>query len=154
MDLYKKTPHSSASIAHQRGQALLLPAVAIIGILAMGVSSFGLITLKSQLKTETVTEMRFAQVQTALAAFFVSHYRLPCPARPDLLISDPLYGIENANCANTTFGVGNAAIAMGAVPWITLGISQNSAMDTYGNFLTYYVTLSATTTGIWRGRLR
>ncbi len=40
-------------------------------------------------------EMKMARVQNAISAFFAKNNRLPCPANPMLVYTDPLYGKES-----------------------------------------------------------
>ncbi len=57
-------------------------------------------------------EMKMARVQNAISAFFAKNNRLPCPANPMLVYTDPLYGKESWDAGghcNITFTTFNGA---------------------------------------------
>lgn len=91
-----------------------------------------------------VTKENEQAIKLALLNFIIRNNRLPCPAVATLSKSSAGYGVEATTpntCTNTTI-VDNVAI--GVIPWKTLGIASTIASDGYYNRLTYQVTLAAT----------
>lgn len=80
-----------------------------------------------QLEKEKQTHHTFEQITYGLAAFFLQHKRMPCPASPD--ITGHNHGIEaQDNCHQP-----------GIVPYKTLGISPSLAKDGHHHWITYAV---------------
>ena len=91
------------------------------------------------------TRGREDAIKTALITFISRNNRLPCPAVPTLLPTDPNYGKESptpATCTGTA--VGGFPVAIGIVPWIDLGLSNDAGQDAYNQRFTYAVSLLAT----------
>lgn len=91
------------------------------------------------------TRGREDAIKTALITFISRNNRLPCPAVPTLLPTDPNYGKESptpGTCTGTA--VGGFPLAIGIVPWIDLGLSNDAGQDAYNQRFTYAVSLLAT----------
>jgi hypothetical protein len=108
----------------------------------MGIAlSMGLKLANVNLENAAYSETRSKQelVKQALIGFLRANGRLPCPDTAAGLAT----GVESA-CS----GVALAPSGYGVVPWQTLGISRDAALDGWGNFFTYRVsnvTLGAAT---------
>ena len=74
-----------------------------------------------------------AVVQAALRVFVTGNNRLPCPANPNLTT-----GLESAGAA----GICN--FPAGTIPWATLGLRVDDAVDPWGEVLSYRVFAGAT----------
>jgi len=128
-----------------RGFTLIeLAVVLFVGTLILG----GIVQyLALQVATAKITATRTKQdaIKSALVNYIARNNQLPCPADPVLSNGDPLNGVAKA--AGVCAGGGvvtTAVIAQGAVPWATLGLSREAALDGYGNRFTYQVVISAT----------
>jgi streptogramin lyase len=95
-------------------------------------------------------------ILTALRQYQAATCSLPCPADPTLATGANNYGVAAANPGtgspgNCTGGTPAAAyadttkhIAIGMVPWKTLGLSYEYALDGWGRDITYAVDTGAT----------
>lgn len=94
------------------------------------------------------TKTKEDAIKAALANFIVRNYRLPCPAVATLAEGAANNGVEASTagtCTGTTIsGAGLNQIAVGVVPWASLGLSSEAALDSYANRFTYQVALAAT----------
>ena len=72
-------------------------------------------------------------VQTALRVFATGNGRLPCPANPNLTT-----GLESAGAA------GACNFPAGTIPWATLGLRVDDAVDPWGEVLSYRVFAGST----------
>ncbi len=117
-------------------------------------------------KITNITSAAMTQSQQAISAFFFANSRLPCPADPTLDPNDVNAGVEYCatfdgplgcygppgspgnkmcrvagarNTANNT-GFGLDPVLTGALPYLTLGITQADAMDGWRTKLGYAVT--------------
>jgi type II secretory pathway pseudopilin PulG len=87
--------------------------------------------------TDVSDEMRKASAQLAVAAAALEGYaagaqRLPCPARPDV---DPDTGDE----VPTAPGSADCSYPEGTLPWRTIGMRKDDAIDPWGRRLSYRV---------------
>lgn len=119
----------------QKGATLLL---FVIGIFLAAATIFALNLLvpaqRGTVQAET-TAANFAAIQNAILAYVTTNGHMPCPADPTVAndgASDP--AAPNATC-NTKGGV---------VPWATLGISPDIALDGWYRWVSYRVLDGAT----------
>ncbi len=90
-----------------------------------------------------ITENRVMMVQDALSTFAVRNYRIPCPASPNQASIEP-FGAERGSGAGGS-DIPDAAVdcsganSTGIVPFATLGLSADTIVDGWGNFLTYKI---------------
>lgn len=112
----------------QRG--FTLAEMAIVVLLISIAMTMGLKTVTANLENAAYSETKSKQerIKIALIGFLRTNGRLPCPdtaATPT--------GIEPvAGCTTPVLGYG-------AVPWATLGLARETALDGWGNFFTYRV---------------
>jgi prepilin-type N-terminal cleavage/methylation domain-containing protein len=100
--------------------------VTLIGILmALGIATAMSVMQNTQRST---TKDRQAFVRDALVAYFTQNHRFPCPDNGGATVRD---GVQDLG------GGGGCATNFGTVPYATLGISNEKALDAYGNFLSY-----------------
>lgn len=89
------------------------------------------------------TKNKQSTIKTALLNFMSRNYRLPCPAVANLVSSNANYGVEAANpgtCTGVTgFGGGSTRNVRGIIPWKSLGLTDETAIDGYGRRFTYQV---------------
>jgi hypothetical protein len=115
-----------------RQQAGMVALVVIVSIALVLVASIALQALQHRQRDAeryARSEKRLETIQRSLAAFVASNNRMPCPANgaAGTGVSDPDGAI--AFCLSPT----------GIVPWRTLGISRDQALDEWGNFVSYRV---------------
>ncbi len=108
--------------------------LAIIGI-AM---TMGLKMLTATLENTAISETQTKQerIKLALVSFLRSNGRLPCPDNAALPAAPT--GLEPAVCT-TALPATNPAAGSGRVPWQTLGLTRDAALDGWGNYFTYRV---------------
>lgn len=133
----------------QNGFTLVEMAVVlvIIGLVLSAAISMGN-TLVNQSRI-SVTKTKLEAIKTALVSYIARNNRLPCPAIPTTPPSTAGYGIEAATpgtCVGISDNVptGATRVVMGILPWITLGLSDESGQDGYYNRFSYAVTANAT----------
>ncbi|WP_018609476.1 type II secretion system protein [Uliginosibacterium gangwonense] len=130
----------------QRGFTLVEIAVvlvimgAMLGLLIAGGATF------LQHVTSATTYSRQATVKTALLGYLRDHGRLPCPAADAAGVESSIPVSTEASAKNSC-GVGEGAgVKAGVVPYATLGLTQEMALDGWGNFYTYVVSSDNATT--------
>jgi prepilin-type N-terminal cleavage/methylation domain-containing protein len=110
--------------------------VVIIGILmAMGLAVTNSMMQNTQRST---TKDREDYVRDALIAYFTANHRIPCPDNGSNVGNTGRDGVEDRVAGGATPTVTtNCTTALGTVPYLTLGIARERAIDAYGNFITY-----------------
>jgi prepilin-type N-terminal cleavage/methylation domain-containing protein len=105
--------------------------LAVVLVLVGIVMTMGLKAVTATLENAAYAETRakLERLKTALIVFLRTNGRLPCPDNSGGLAS----GIEASTC------IANAGEGYGIVPWVTLGIERDAALDGWGNFITYRV---------------
>ncbi|MBS0236533.1 MAG: type II secretion system protein [Proteobacteria bacterium] len=133
----------------QKGFTLIEVSIVILimGLLLTG----GLVTMfaTSERGKTTQTAANLANIQDALAIFLAMNGRLPCPAGLSQTQDSSAFGIEqtsgsNPMACNTASGLfsgttGGETQYYGMVPVRTLGLSDASAIDGFGNRIVYVV---------------
>ncbi len=110
--------------------------VTLIGILmAMGLA---VATSVMQNTQSSVTKDRQTYVRDALLAYFATNHRLPCPDRGSNVGNTGRDGVEDRTVGGAAPDATTACTnPLGTVPFNTLGIAQEKALDGYGNYMTY-----------------
>ena len=124
--------------SHSSGFTLVEMAVVVtlIGILM----ALGLATANSAMERaqRATTKERQDFVRDAFLAYFTVNHRLPCPDNGSNVGNTGRDGVEDRTAGGATPNVlVGCAVALGTVPYQTLGISREKALDAYGNFFTY-----------------
>lgn len=83
------------------------------------------------------TRAKLEALEQAMVRFVVVNRRLPCPADGIQGTANPTSGVEQRNGAVTPATC--TAMATGVVPWRSLGVPADAAMDAWGNLITYRV---------------
>ncbi len=107
--------------------------------------TLGLAAFSAQMNSAAASATRKKQeiIQEALIAYLRDYKRLPCPETTALGGGQPT-GIESRQTAGDPTTL--CASFWGTVPFATLGLSKEIAMDGYDNFYTYFVSNSAVNT--------
>lgn len=119
---------------HRQGGFTLIEAgiaMAIIGLLVAGGLMFGGGILSRNQVAET--EARLDRIEEALVAFGTTNRRLPCPS---IATSGTVTGREDRDAVT---GECNSSQNPGVVPWRTLGLGEDDAVDAWGRLVTYKV---------------
>jgi type II secretory pathway pseudopilin PulG len=121
-----------------QGQTLLVVVAILAGIALAALAVF----LSLNAGQRTVERLKGAnnsqsQAAAALIAYYYQHQTLPCPDSTSL--PDGPSGAAAAACDGSTATKANS----GALPWKTLGLSRDQAVDSYGNYFTYVVSTNA-----------
>ena len=83
------------------------------------------------------TRAKLEALEQAMVRFVMVNRRLPCPADGIQGTANPTSGVEQRNGAVTPATC--TAMATGVVPWRSLGVPADAAMDAWGNLITYRV---------------
>jgi prepilin-type N-terminal cleavage/methylation domain-containing protein len=110
--------------------------VTLIGILlAMGLAAANSVMQNTQ---RSVTKDRQAYVRDAMLAYFTANHRFPCPDNGSNVGNTGRDGVEDRAVGGAIPLVTSACTRnLGTVPYLTLGIAREQALDAYGNFMTY-----------------
>jgi prepilin-type N-terminal cleavage/methylation domain-containing protein len=142
--LLKKYNASSGFSLLELSVVLLILALLITGGMALSLQ-------RIEIAKKDVTVRRMNNIEKALAVFLAKNGRLPCPASPSQLSSNTTFGAEQistvslpAVCitANTDIASANLSsdtLYQGAVPIMSLGLSDSHMLDGWGNKLSYAV---------------
>ncbi|MEI7669025.1 MAG: hypothetical protein WCJ33_02980, partial [Pseudomonadota bacterium] len=109
---------------------------------------------QSVLKANSVSINKMNFVMDSLHQYLANNSRLPCPSDATKSTGDNNFGVEASkpgtadNCSNGTINA-NAIdstnkIAIGGIPFKTLGIPSEYALDGFGRLITYAVDTNAT----------
>ena len=79
------------------------------------------------------TRAKLEALEQAMVRFVMVNRRLPCPADGALGTGNAQSGVEQRPAQECT------AMATGVVPWRSLGVPADAAMDAWGNLITYRV---------------
>ena len=104
--------------------------LAIIVILAGTI--FGISELRAGRTERTLDGLK--RIEDALIQFVAINGRLPCPADGSVDT-----GIENPADPNPQIGAATCTTLVGTVPWRTLGLSQDFALDAWAQKISYRV---------------
>lgn len=126
----KHTHYHSESGVGLLGQAIAVTVLAIIAI-----SLFTLMSHYTSLIKNTNTRIGIADVEKVIMAYGDENNYYPCPANITLKADDPNFGAPNCSIS------GNPIVGM--IPFKELGLSPESAIDSFGYRMTYAVTRAA-----------
>lgn len=118
----------------QRGFAAATIVIVLILIAVALVFGRSFSRPEADLGRRDVTNTSMTRISKALVEFAALNRRLPCPARGDLANDDPNIGVANPDAATTT-----CATADGVVPWKTLALRREDALDGWSRQISYRV---------------
>jgi prepilin-type N-terminal cleavage/methylation domain-containing protein len=136
----KTRPPRSVPLVLSRGFTLIELSIVVV-IISM-LLSLGLGVLNAQLVSaaHSETKKRQAIIQDALTAYLGANKRLPCPDVPNnthgAIDTSQVTGAEDRTGGLAT-GVCSGNI--GVVPYATLGLGREVALDGWGNFMSYSI---------------
>lgn len=136
------------NISKKRGFTLIELSIVLVIIGLIMTTALATINVQVTRSRISDTKNRQENVKTALLNFIARNNRLPCPAVPTLNIGAVGYGVEAltpGTCdAAPASGVAAARVVSGVLPWVSLGLADESASDAYYNRFTYTVSSNAT----------
>lgn len=126
-----------------RGFSLIEIAVVlfIIGLVTGGIVAL----LNSMVGNRQIEATRTRQeaIKTNLISFIARNNRMPCPAPSTS--SDGAEGVTPGTCTGvSSSGTGVSTVVTGMVPWASLGLPEETALDAYNNRFTYQVVRAST----------
>ena len=127
-----------------RGFSLIEIAVVLFIIAILGGAIAQYLTGQISTAKQGITLTRQASIKSALMNFIARNNRLPCPAIATLASGAAGDGVEAATPGTCTGTILSAGVATGEIPWVSLGLSSDAAIDGYSNRFTYQVTVAAT----------
>lgn len=118
----------------------------IVFVIMSLVLTVGVSALTAQYETVRLSTTRKNQeiIQQALTNFIARNGRLPCPAVRGLAPGSAGYGVEAATPGTCTGTATSGVSVTGIVPFVSLGLNDDTASDGYLNRFTYQVVTSAT----------
>lgn len=130
------------------GFSLIEMAVVLTITALLVAGGLALVSGRQSIQERSTTNGNLDAITEALRAFIARNYRLPCPAIATLKPGDAGYGEEAASpgtCTGTVFiPAASSTNAEGIVPFKSLGLARELALDGYGRFYTYHVVQAAT----------
>ncbi len=138
-----------------RSRGFTLIEMAVVMVIAALILGAVVQYLNAQLSNQRVSTTRTRQdsIKVALVNFLARNNRLPCPALPNLARGAAGDGVEAltgtppalpCTAALPAYPAVSPVVFTGAVPWATLGLSDDASTDAYSNRFTYQVSASAT----------
>ena len=141
----------SLSLSCRRGFSLLELSVviAIMSVVAvMGLEGAATFAGRTTLAT---TQEKIVTLDDAVRQFFRVYGRLPCPANVLRPLSNIRVGLEDCNLTAVATAKGGGGVLVGSIPYRTLNIPPNAALDGYGSRFIYAVSKNLTVAGITSG---
>lgn len=136
---YPSKPRPAGPVFISR-RGFTLVEMAVVVIIVTMLVSLGLGVLNAQLASaaQAETKKRQALILDALTAYLGANQRLPCPDIPnrthDTADASQVTGAEDRAGGLAS---GTCSGQIGVVPYATLGLSRETALDGWGNFMSY-----------------
>jgi len=120
----------------------------IVSILIGTGLSISLVQMENSRIASTKTKQE--TIKLSLLNFIARNSRMPCPAIGTLALGTANYGVEAINpgvCTGVAgFGGGVTRNVRGIVPWVSLGLPEETSLDGYGRRFTYQILRTETAT--------
>lgn len=111
----------------QRGASGLFIAILLILVAVGALAILALSRGTGQVERGAQVSDRFRTLQDALAQFVAANGRLPCPANPAANTGDAVPDAATVTCTHPA----------GTVPWKTIGVRPEDALDSWGGKISY-----------------
>jgi Tfp pilus assembly protein PilV len=113
----------------QRGVSVIFVVVVLVALAAVLLAFMSLFRSGTSVGGSSQTAANLGAAADALEQFASTAARLPCPADPTADTGDAVPAIASATCN----------FSAGTIPWKTLGLSREGAIDSWGNKISYRV---------------
>ncbi|MCB9991722.1 MAG: prepilin-type N-terminal cleavage/methylation domain-containing protein [Rhodospirillales bacterium] len=143
----KKYNNQPSFDKYEKGYTLIELAISIVVVGLLLAPAFGIYSLYIKDQRFKQTEFSLSQSQNAVGGFRSLYGRYPCPAAPNIPISDPAYGYEDcslAPIAGNNAIVSDPDVLIGSLPFRELNMEERDSIDGEGARLLYAVTKSMT----------
>lgn len=128
----------------KKSEGFTLVELSVVMVLIGIVMTMGMKMLNATLDNAAFSETKIKQerIKTALISYLRTNGKLPCPDNAAGVAT----GLESTPCAT------NQNDSFGVIPWQTLGIPRDAALDGWGNFFTYKVVNGIGATKNWTSK--
>jgi type II secretory pathway pseudopilin PulG len=123
---------------------LAISMVILMTMLTMGITAF---SVQRENAAVSITKKRQDLIQDALSAYLGKYRRLPCPDVLDASLN--VVGRGDDNRATPDDVTTQCSKDFGVVPYIDLGLTHESVLDGWENYITYRVTTDVLPTLDW-----
>lgn len=138
-----------------RGFTLVEIAVVVFIVGLLIAAGMKLLQARAEAAVEIQTETKILIIRDSLARYLASNKRLPCPDTTNgngpgalgFTVALPPDGVENRATAGDPTSA--CAAPFGVLPYQTLGLSRDAALDGWQNYFSYGVSNDATTNVDW-----
>jgi len=113
----------------ERGVSVLFVVMVLLVVAGAALAILALSRTTADVARSGETTARLEKVQAALEQFAATSERLPCPANPAADTGDAAPNAASATCTYPA----------GSVPWRTIGLRQDDALDAWGWKISYRV---------------
>ncbi|MFZ6843873.1 hypothetical protein [Undibacterium sp. RuTC16W] len=126
-----------ARIKQQRGVTLIIVVGVVAIVILTMLAKWAMSDLERKLLVQTNMQNKLAKIDKALLDFVVQRRRLPCPADGTIPSGAINAGLESPFPATGTCNPVNQI--HGVIPWVTLGLLEGDAIDSWNGRFTYRV---------------
>jgi prepilin-type N-terminal cleavage/methylation domain-containing protein len=136
----------------QSASGFTLVEIAIVVVIVSVLLTLGITALNAQITNTAIsaTKKKQSTIQDSLTTYLGLHGQLPCPDTDYAVAPD---GIENRANGGSPAVVPNTTLVClnnyGIIPYVTLGLPQEAAVDGWDNFFTYYVSNAVAANADW-----
>lgn len=135
------------SVFRKSADGFTLVEMAVVVVIIAAVLTMGLGAMTSLMSSTSNSETRKREdvIRDALVAYLGANKQLPCPDVPN----NTAGGADTSGVTGTEdraggLITGSCTSDFGVIPYATLGLGKNIAIDSWGNFLSYKVSTAAT----------
>ena len=134
-----------------RGFTLIELSIVLVTVSIGFASAITIAGSKSGVQQIKDTSRELSDLDKAMISYAKNYHSLPCPANAESNLSSETAGVATYSatptdpknpCITDNYFTADGAVAIGMVPFRTLGIPSSYAVDNYGNRITYAVTQS------------
>lgn len=139
------TVHRRGDVHTKQQSGFTLVELAVVIFLVGLMASLGLSALNAQIASASISATKKKQetIKDALISYLGKYKRLPCPA---IVKSDGTIDGSESRDSSVTAGNWDCKAEFGIVPYATLGLPKNAALDGWENFFSYAVSRQWTLT--------
>lgn len=137
-----------ASPHNEEGFSLILVAILLVVAAIVATTALQQSTRDTFWNPRVETQQKLVRIEEAIELFKRQNGYFPCPAIPTLAQSSSSHGTSNGSpCSGggtLTTSIGGETVRIGTVPYRTLQLQADAAVDGWGNKITYAVNADLT----------